>query len=420
MNILIKSAKIIDTQSKFHQKTCDILIENGKFTNIAANISNQKNYKEIILKNLHVSTGWFDSSVSFGEPGYEERETIANGLKVAAKSGFTDIALNATTHPVIDNKSAVEFLISKAQHAAVSLYPIANITQQAKGIELAELYDMSTSGAIAFGDYNTPVSNANLMKLALLYAQNFGGLVLSFPQDTAIANNGVANEGNHSTRLGLKGIPALSEELQIARDLFLLEYTGGKLHIPTITTAKSVTLIAEAKKKGLDVTCSVSAHHLFLTDDELTGFNTNCKVSPPLRTAKDTNALIKGIQNRTIDMVTSDHHPIDIEHKKVAFENALDGTIGLESFFGAVNAVLGLENTIDCITNRPRMRFNIENQPIAIGKKASITLFDPDINYEFQEKHILSTSKNACFLGKKLKGIVYGIVARNKLVLNKN
>ncbi len=418
MNVLIKSAKIIDIQCPFHLKTQDILIENGKISKIASVIKNTKKYKEIIKDNLHVSVGWFDTSVSFGEPGYEERETLENGLKTAAKSGFTAVALNPNTHPFIDNKSAVAFLINKAKGQPTTLYPIANLTQHAKGQELAELYDMNNSGAIAFGDYNTAVSNANLMKLALLYAQNFNGLVLSFPQNNALSNQGAANEGEQSTKLGLKGNPALAEEIQIVRDLFLLEYTGGKLHIPTITTTKSVQLISDAKKKGLDVTCSVSAHHLFLTDSELDQFNTNSKVHPPLRSQKDVNALIKGVKNRTIDIITSDHNPIDIEHKKVEFENAMNGSIGLESFFGAINKVLPLEIIIDCITNRPRKRFSIENSTISIGETANITLFNPDIEYEFKEEQIVSTSKNSAFLGKTLKGKAYGIFASNKLILN--
>jgi len=389
-----------------------------RFLILLPNIKNSNNYKEISFKNLHISTGWFDTSVSFGEPGYEERENITNGLNVAAKSGFTAIALNPNTNPFIDNKSAVEFLINKSSQHAVTLYPIANLTQKAKGEELAELYDMSNSGAIAFGDYNISIGNANLMKLALLYAQNFNGLVLSFPQDYTIANNGAANEGKNSTLLGLKGNPALAEELQIARDLFLLEYTEGKLHIPTISTAKSVKLIAEAKKKGLDITCSVSAHHVSLTDDELDDFNTHCKVTPPLRTKNDTNALLKGIKNGTIDMITSDHNPIDIEHKKVEFENALEGTIGLESLFGSLNKVLELEQIITCLTSNPRKRFGINNSVITVGEKADITFFDPDTEYKFKEENILSTSKNAAFLGKKLKGKAYGIFANNKLILN--
>ena len=322
---------------------------------------------------------------------------------MAAKSGFTAVALNANTNPLIDNKSAVEFLIQKATRNAVIAYPIANLTQQAKGEELAELYDMSKSGAIAFGDYNKPIDNANLLKLALLYAQNFNGLVLSFPQDSTIVSKGAANEGKNSTLLGLKGNPALAEELQIARDLFLLEYTGGKLHIPTITTAKSVKLISDAKKKRLDVTCSVSAHHISLTDDELENFDANYKVTPPLRTKKDTNALLKGIKNGTIDMITSDHNPMDIEHKKVEFENAMDGTIGLESLFGAINSLLELEQTIPCLTVNPRKRFGISSPTITLGENADITLFDPHIEYEFQEEDILSTSKNSAFTGKHLK-----------------
>ena len=417
MNLLIKSARIIDHESPVHHKKQDILIENGKFTKIATSISNTKNYKEIRLNNLHVSMGWFDTSVSFGEPGYEERETILNGLKVAAKSGVTTVAYNANTNPKIDNKSAVEFLINKAKGNAVTLYPIANLTHDAKGIELAELYDMFNSGAIAFGDYNKAISNANLMKLALLYSQNFNGLILSFPQNDSLANHGYANEGPVSTSLGLKGNPAVAEELQIVRDLFLLEYTSGKLHIPTITTENSVKLIFDAKKKGLDVTCSVSAHHLFLTDEEIAGFDTNFKVIPPLRTKKDITALIKGVKNGTIDMITSDHNPIDIELKKVEFENAMDGTIGLESLFGAVNKVLGLEQTIHSLTIGPRNRFGLKLQHIKVGENADLTLFDPDVEYEFKEEHILSSSKNSAFLSKKLKGKAYGIFSNNKLIL---
>lgn len=417
MNILIKSAKIIDKHSEFHHKKQDILIENGKITKIAARIKNPKNYKEIILPNLHVSAGWFDSSVCFGEPGYEERETIEHGLEVAAKSGFTAIALNPNTNPVIDNKSAVEFLINKAKNNAVSLYPIANLSQHAKGTDLAELYDMSNSGAIAFGDYNKPVANANLLKLALLYTQDFNGLCMSFPQNDSLTNHAALNEGINSTKIGLNGNPNLAEEIQVARDVFLLEYTGGKLHIPMITTAKSVKLIADAKKKNLNITCSVSAHHLSLTDDELLDFNTNYKVAPPLRNKSDIKALVKGVENGTIDMITSDHNPIDIEHKKVELENATDGTIGLESFFGAVHSQLDLDTLIEAVTTKPRLRFMLDHLIIKEGEMANLTFFNPDQAYIFTDKDILSTSKNSAFLGKELKGKAYGIFANNKLVL---
>ena len=418
MSTLLKSATIIDSSSQFNNQKKDILITNGVIEKIENLIPEKSNYTVIKLKNLHVSCGWFDTSVSFGEPGFEERETIANGLLTAAKSGFTKVALNSNTNPFIDNKSAVEFLINKGKGFASTLFPIASLTQRSEGNEMAEMYDMQQSGAIAFGDYNKSVANDNLMKVALLYAQNFNGLILSFPKNNSIAAGGFANEGKKSTKLGLKGIPALAEHLQIARDLFLLEYTGGKLHIPTISTAESVKLIRDAKKKGLQVTCSVSAHHLTLNDDELHGFDSNVKVTPPLRTQKDCSALIKAVKNGIIDIITSDHNPIDIEHKKVEFSAAKNGTIGLESCFGAINSVLNLEESIKALTTKPRSIFGLEATTIAVGEIADLSLFDPNLEYTFIKENILSSSKNSAFLGKKLKGKAYGIFANNQLVIN--
>jgi len=306
MNILIKSATIIDSKSEFHNTTQDLLIENGVITNIGNQLKNPKNYQEITLENLHVSQGWFDSSVCFGEPGFEERDTIANGLKTAAASGFTAVAMNANTYPVLDTSSDIEFVNTKAKNHAVTLLPIGALTKNGKSEDLAELYDMTQAGAVAFYDYQKPVSNPNLLKIALQYAMNFGGLVCSFPQENKIAGLGVMNENITSTSLGLKGNPTLAEELQVARDLFLLEYTGGKLHIPTISSATSVALIREAKKKKLVVTCSVAIHNLYFTVDVITDFNTHFKVLPPLRTQTDIEALIEVLKDDTIYMVTID------------------------------------------------------------------------------------------------------------------
>lgn len=418
MTTLLKSATIIDASSPHHKQSKDILIVNGKISKIANSIKSEPKYKVVQLDNLHVSCGWFDTSVSFGEPGYEERESIKKGLEVAAKSGFTKVAVNANTNPVTDSKSLIEFLINKANNSATRLLPIGALTKESKGVDLAELYDMQQSGAIAFGDYNKAIENDNLMKIALLYAQNFNGLVLSFPKNNSIAGEGIVNEGINSTRLGLKGIPALAEHTQVARDLYLLEYTGGKLHIPTISTAKSVQLIKEAKKKGLEVSCSVSAHHLILTDDELEGFDSKVKVTPPLRTAKDTKALIKGVKEGTIDIITSDHNPIDIENKKMEFSLAKDGTIGLESLFGAINTIFDIETTIQALTSNPETVFGQESNSIVKDNTANITLFNPEGTHIFTEENILSTSKNSAFLGKELKGVVYGVFANKQLVLN--
>ena len=416
MNTIIREAKIIDSESPFHNQTVDVLIIDGIIKKIGTSLPNSENAEEIKLDNLHISQGWFDSSVSLGEPGFEDRETIANGLNVAARSGFTAIALQPNSYPIIDNQSQINFVKSKSSGFATELFPIGALTRGSEGKDMAELFDMKNAGAVAFGDYNKSLDNANLLKIALQYVQDFDGLVIAFAQDSNIKGNGVANEGVVSTRLGLKGIPNLAEELQIARNLFLLEYTGGKLHIPTVSTAKSVELIKEAKAKGLNVTCSVAVHHLVLTDSTLENFDTRCKVSPPLRTETDRKALIAGILDNTIDMITSDHNPIDIEHKKMEFDLAKDGTIGLESAFGALLTVLPLEKVIGKLTTG-KSTFGIEKQTIAEGKKANLSLFNPEGKSIFTKENILSKSKNSAFLGTEIKGKVYGIYNQGKLVL---
>lgn len=417
MNLIIRAAKVIDPESSFHDAVVDLQIENGVFTKIAQTLPNDSNLKEVKLDNLHVSQGWFDSSVCLGEPGFEDRETIANGLDVAAKSGFTAIAMQPNSHPIIDNQSQVAFVLSKAAGAATDLYPIGALTKESLGKDLAELYDMKNAGAVAFGDYNKNTDNPNLLKIALQYTQDFDALVIAFSQDSDIKGNGVVNEGIVSTRLGLKGIPILAEELAVARNLFLLEYTGGKLHLPTLSTEQSVKLVKAAKGKGLQITCSASVHHLCLTDEILDGFDSRYKVSPPLRNEDDRRALVKAVKDGTIDMITSDHNPIDIEHKKMEFDLAKNGTIGLESAFGALGTVLPLEVIVDKLTSGKKV-FGIEKSAIAEGNTACLTLFNPDKEWTFSSEHIGSKSKNAALLGMPMKGKAYGIFNNKKLVLS--
>lgn len=417
MNVIIRKATIIDPESPFHLQAVDLKITDGKIEKIGQKLAKTEHYKEIELEGLHLSQGWFDTSVCLGEPGFEERETIAGGLDVAAKSGFTGIALQPYTFPVLDNQSQIQFARQKAAHSATSLYPIGALTKNSEGKDLAELYDMKNAGAVAFGDYNKNTSNANLLKIALQYVQDFSGLVIAFAQDENIKGNGMVNEGIVSTRLGLKGIPNLAEELMVARNLFILEYTGGKLHIPTISTAKSVELIKNAKAKGLSVTCSVAVHHLVLTDEKLDSFDSNYKVAPPLRTDKDRKALIKGVTDNTIDCITSDHCPIDIEHKKMEFDLAKNGTIGLESAFGALTQVLPVEKIIEKLTYG-RELFNIRNSSIAEGNLANLTLFTPEGNWDFSTGNIRSKSKNSAFIGQKMKGKAYGIYNNGQLILS--
>ncbi len=414
MKLLLKSVTVLDPTSPYHEKKTDIFISNGQIKKIGKNLK-EKADKEIEIKNLHVSNGWFDSSVSFGEPGYEDRETIANGLDTAGKSGFTSVAMNPQTYPVLDHSSSIGAVKAKAGSHPVGLFPVGALTVRSEGIDLAELLDMQEAGAVSFGDYKLPVKNPNLLKIALQYAQNFDALIQSFPQENRIAGSGIVNEHENSTLLGLKGIPNLAEELQITRDLYLLEYTGGKLHIPTISTEKSVKLIRDAKKKGLDITCSVAIHNLILTDGELKEFDANAKVLPPLRTKKDTKALIKGVNDGTIDMVTSDHNPIDVEHKKVEFDNALYGSIGLESAFGALSTLFNPNKVIELLT-AGKERFNIPTHPIKEGEKADLSLFIPGEEYNFDKEAILSTSKNSVFLDQKMKGKAFGVITERGFI----
>lgn len=417
MNIVLKAAKVIDPQSPFHNQTIDLQIENGVITKIAKDI-NATNCEVINAENLHISQGWFDSSVCLGEPGFEDRETIANGLDVAAKSGFTQIAVEPNANPIPDTQSIISFIKQKAFNKTTEVFPIGALTVKSEGVDLAELYDMQNAGAVAFGDYKKAIQNANILKIALQYTQDFDGLVIAFSQDSSIKGKGVAHEGIESTKLGLKGIPALAEELQIARNLFLLEYTGGKMHIPTISTAKSVELIKEAKSKGLNVTCSVSVHQLILTDDVLNDFDTRYKVLPPLRDDSHRKALIAGVLDGTIDCITSEHNPLDIEHKKLEFEKATDGTVGLESALGALGTILPTEVIVDKLT-KAREIFKVEKATITEGAKANITLFDPNSEWTFTKEAILSKSKNSAFLNQPMKGKVIGVINGNNAIFNK-
>ncbi|MCG9790996.1 dihydroorotase [Flavobacterium algicola] len=419
MKIILRNAKIIDPQSTFDTQIVDILIEDGILSKIGTSLPNPDNIKEVQLDNLHVSQGWFDSSVSLGEPGFEDRETIGNGLKVAAKSGFTAIALQPNSCPVIDNQSQIMFVKSKAYGSATELYPIGALTKGSEGKDMAELFDMKNAGAVAFGDYKKSQDNANLLKIALQYVQDFDGLVIAFPQDEKIKGNGVVNEGVVSTRLGLKGIPNLAEELQIARNLFLLEYTGGKMHIPTVSTAKSVQMIRDAKAKGLQVTASAAVHNLVFTDEKLEEFDSRYKVSPPLRTDIDRKALLEGVLDGTIDIITTDHNPIDIEHKKMEFDLAKSGTVGLESAFGALLTILPLEVVIDKLTSGKEL-FSVPTHTIAEGAVANLSLFNPEGKNTFSTANILSKSKNSAFLGMKTKGKAYGIYNQGQLILGES
>ena len=419
MSILIKSAKIIDASSKFNGKTQDILIINGKIQEINNKIINSKAKKIISFKDLHISSGWMDTSVCFGEPGLEEREDLINGAQTASFSGFTDIVLNPETEPYLDTKADISYIKSNSKDFVTKIHPLGCLTKEAKSKKLADLFEMFESGAVGFYDFKRPITNSNLIKIALQYVQNFNGLVISFPYEKSLCPNGQMHEGQISTNYGLKGIPTISEEIMLKRDLKILEYTGGKIHIPCISTEESVKLIREAKKNKLNVTCSVSINNLFFNDGKLKDFDTRFKVLPPIRSEEHRKALIKGLKDGIIDFVTSDHTPIDIDKKKTDFENSLFGSTGLESLYGALNSLFDLNTTIDILTRR-KETFGIEKSSINEGQTACLSLFNPNIEYEFLKENIISKSKNSCFIGSKLKGKALGIISNNSIRLIEN
>lgn len=418
MNLLIKQAAIVDSTSPHNGRVADILIEKGIITQVKKNIIPEKGIKTIDLEGMHVSAGWLDMQVNFCDPGYEHKETLTNGLKAAAKGGFTGVCVMSGTHPPLHNKAQIDYVLNRSKDNIVDVYPVGTLSYNQEGKDLSEMYDMKLSGAIAFSDYKKTIKDAGLILRALQYSANINSFIITHCDDKTISHGGQMNEGVTATRLGLKGMPALAEEIMLQRNIQILEYTGGKMHIPTISTKGSVELIKKAKAKKLNITCGVAAYNLLLEDTALEGFDTNCKVNPPLRTKEDMEVLKKGVIDGVIDVIVSDHYPQDIESKDLEFDLADNGMIGLESCFGVLNTALNqkapLETIIDTITKNPRAVLGLPAVTVKEGEEANLTLFIPDKKYIFEKSQIVSANKNSGFIGKELKGIVVGVVNHNQ------
>lgn len=422
MEILIRSARIADTGSPFNNQVKDILVSNGKIKKIGSRLQNTTRAKEIREDNLHVSIGWFDLNTFLGDPGFEQKETIESGCKAAAAGGFTHICCMPNTLPIIQTKAQVEYVLGKSAAQIVSVHPVGAVTHNTEGHDLADMYDLHMAGAIAFSDGLKPSAPAGVVERALLYVKAFDGLIMVHPEDKSVSKNGVMHEGIVSTKLGLPGAPALAEEIAVNRDLFVLEYTDSKLHLLNVSLKKSVELIKAAKKKKLKLTASVNAYSLLLDASSVGDYNTNCKVNPPLRLKEDIAALVKGINDGTIDAVSSAHQPQDEDCKKLEFDKADFGMIGLETCFAVVNTALKteapLEKIIQLLAHNPRAILGIAAPAIEEGADADMTLFDPEKKWTFTEKDIQSRSKNTPFTGAEFIGKVFGVLHKGKVHLN--
>lgn len=416
-DFLLKSVKIIDKHSPFHEQIMHLAIKDSKITAIADTSEGIEATQIISFENACVSVGWFDMRATVPEIGYEYKEDLQSASVAASAGGFTEIAVLPIGNPATQTKETVSFFLRQSENYLTTFYPIAAASTDTKGEEMTEMLDLHTAGAVAFSDGTNPTTNSSLIVKVLQYLAQFDGLFINMPDEKNLSKYGLMHEGINSTLLGMKGLPSLAEEMGIIRDLKLLSYVGGKIHFSGISCAESVQLIREAKQKGLNVTASIAAYQLAFTDIDLKEFDTNLKVKPPFRTADDVQSLVQGLLDGTIDVITSDHQPQDEESKKLEFDMAEFGIIGLETAFATANTFgdLPLEILIDKFTYTPRQILKIKQPKIEVGAAANLTVFDPHLTWQYEFKNIYSKSKNSPFIGNTLKGKALAVFNKGKV-----
>lgn len=410
MNILLRDAKILDPHSPHHNKVVNIHIKDGLI--VAIDKNEHPADTTIDAKGMLVSTGWFDMKSHFNDPGTEHKEDLGSGAAAAAFGGFTGVAIMPNTEPVVQTKGNVEYIRSKSNAYLTDIYPMAAVTLDTKGEDLTEMLDLHEAGAIAFTDGDKPIWHTDMMLKSLIYLQKIDGLLINQPEDQLLTRFGSMNEGTVSTILGLKGMPTLAEHLMIKRDLDLLKYAGGKIHFSNISTKESISLIKKAKKKGLQVTCDVSIHHLVHTDEDLMGYDSNFKINPPLRTEKDRKALIKGLKEGVIDAIVSAHTPQDEESKKLEFDRAEFGIAGLQTMLPALLQLgkeLNAAEWIEKLTTNPRTILKIATTSVAKNQVANLTLFDPKAKWTLNDQSNPSKSRNSPYFNQSLTGKVKAV-----------
>lgn len=410
MSLLLKNAHVVDPASSGHDKKLNLLIENGKITSLQGS----KAVKEVDLEGKIVFPGWFDFNAHFNDPGLEYKEDIDSGCKTASLGGFTDVQVIPNTSPPLETKSDVKYVLHRAS-PLVDLHISAALSENLNGENLTEIFDLKHSGAGSFSDGDNPIWNAKLLLKALQYTSPLNVPIIQFPRDRSLSENTHMHEGKVSTLLGLRGEPALSEELMVMRDLEILKYSGGRIHFSRVSSAKSVERIRKAKQEGQHVTCDTSIHQLLFTDEAATDFDTNFKNLPPFRMKSDREELISGIKDGSIDVICSNHRPQDRESKHLEFDLAEPGSISLQTFYSSLlklSKVISWETLIQCISWKPREILGLEPCVIQEGASAKLTIVDPDANWVLDDETNVSKSKNSPFFGENLKGRVIGVVNR--------
>lgn len=419
MDILIKNLNFPKNVYK-DLSDGDILIRDGKIDQIAQEISLEGNEHVEVLdaEGGYVSPGWVEIFSDFADPGYEFKEELSTGAAAAFAGGFTHVFLLPATLPVVDSKSQVSYIIEKSGRLPIRLYPIGAISKGLAGKELSEMYDMGASGAIAFSDGKAPLQSAGLLLKALQYVRASNNVLIQMPFDRSIGSFGLINEGLVSTRLGLPGLPAIAEELMIQRDIELVRYTESKLHFTGISSAKSVALIQAAKNQGLQITCSVTPHHLLFTDEDLQQYDTNLKLNPPLRTKADRDALRAAVKNGVVDCIATQHFPQHADDKVREFEYAKNGMIGLQTTYSVLTESLpelSPEQVTDLLSIRAREIFGLPEGTLSPGDRADLTIFHPEKNLTFTKTDNQSKASNSPYFDMPLKGKVLATISGHQI-----
>ncbi len=415
MKILIQSAKILNAGSPFHKKIKNVLINNGRITEIG-----DKKYsadKVIDGKGLILSTGWFDLGTYVGDPGFEQKEDLTSAARAAAAGGFTGLAILPNTNPSVQTKNEVRNVLGGNDKRLVQFFPLASVTHNNKGEELTEMIDLMEAGAVGFTDGLKTVWHTDIFLKALQYLQKFDGLLIDHPEDTWLNMFGQMHEGVNSTSLGLKGMPGIAESIALSRNLDLLRYAGGRLHASKLSTAKSIDLVRMAKKKGISISCDITSYQPLFEDSSLADFDTNFKVNPPLREKTDNAALIKGLADGTIDVICSGHVPQDEESKSLEFDMADFGIINLQTFASNLTSLsveVGWEELIEKVTTNPRKLVGVAVPKIEVGEAADLTVIDPSLEWVLDSKTNLSKSTNSPWWGQPIKGKAVAVFCNGK------